>query len=310
MKPGIGIIIYNKFLNTRKFSEHVACLLDACRKKGIDAKAYGNDFFMPAFIDGRLRFSDMAEEVLLKSDFVICFDKDIRTGRALESFKKPLRIFNTISSIAWSDDKAMTYLKLLNNWKDERLPVIDTFILPMTYENIGYTDMSFIDDIEDKLHYPVVLKECFGSFGAQVYLVRDREEFTYRIRSCKGRPMIAQRYIEASEGTDIRIEVIGDRAVCAMKRTAPPGDFRSNVTNGGTCEAYKADGSEKALAVSAVRALGLDFGGVDLMFSHGPSAPADTICEINSNAHFVNITECTGVDVCDLIVDHIIRNVT
>ena len=47
----------------------------------------------------------------------------------------------------------------------------------------------------------------------------------------------------------------------------------------------------------------LDFAGIDILFSeNGP-----LICEVNSNAHFKSTYDCTGVDLADLIAEHIIN---
>ena len=70
---------------------------------------------------------------------------------------------------------------------------------------------------------------------------------------------------------------------------------------------YEPDAAEIRLAVNTVKALGLDFAGVDLLFSRGKNKPADMLCEVNSNAHFKNIFDCTGVNVADEIMDYIVK---
>lgn len=50
------------------------------------------------------------------------------------------------------------------------------------------------------------------------------------------------------------------------------------------------------------RVLGLDFAGVDLLFT---GERADVVCEVNSNAHFKNIYICTGVNIAEFIMEHI-----
>jgi hypothetical protein len=61
---------------------------------------------------------------------------------------------------------------------------------------------------------------------------------------------------------------------------------------------YRADPEQTALAVSAVKALGLTFAGVDVLF--GKDGPL--ICEVNSNAHFKTTLACTGVNVATEIL--------
>lgn len=98
---------------------------------------------------------------------------------------------------------------------------------------------------------------------------------------------------------------MGDKAVAAMYRFSENGDFRANITNGGSMRAYQPAPEECALAVRAVKALGLDFAGVDLLFGNGGQDCADIVCEVNSNAHFKNMYDCTGVNAAECIMGYI-----
>ena len=89
--------------------------------------------------------------------------------------------------------------------------------------------------------------------------------------------------------------------MAAMLRHSESGDFRSNLTIGGSMEPHALTRAEEALAVRAVQALGLDFAGVDLLF--GRDGPV--LCEVNSNAHFVTTLQCTGVNMAVEILRHI-----
>ena len=79
-------------------------------------------------------------------------------------------------------------------------------------------------------------------------------------------------------------------------------DFRANVTNGASAEKYVPSESEKALAQKACRVLGLTFGGVDI-FENG------VVCEVNSNAHIINLMNCTGIDTAPMIFEEIKRRI-
>lgn len=52
------------------------------------------------------------------------------------------------------------------------------------------------------------------------------------------------------------------------------------------------------IALDACKALGLTFGGVDIL-------QGGILCEVNSNAHIINIMNCTGVDIAPLIFEEI-----
>ena len=164
---------------------------------------------------------------------------------------------------------------------------------------MGYPSLEFLEEIVDRLGLPIVVKECFGSFGMQVYLANTWKEAVELTRRLAGRPFLYQQYQKESSGKDIRLQVVGDRVVAGMYRYSVNGDFRANITNGGQMEAYQPSREEQELAVRVADALGLDFAGVDLLTN-------GLVCEVNSNAHFKNIYTCTGVNVAECILDHIL----
>jgi len=91
-----------------------------------------------------------------------------------------------------------------------------------------------------------------------------------------------------------------------MYRHSADGDFRANVTRGGSMRSHEPSDEEKELAIRSVKALGLDFAGVDILF--GEDGPV--VCEVNSNAHMKNIYDCTGIDVSDFIIRYVIREMS
>jgi ribosomal protein S6--L-glutamate ligase len=100
-------------------------------------------------------------------------------------------------------------------------------------------------------------------------------------------PVKLQRFIEAAtnsvgQATDIRAIVIGDRVVCAMERTANGGDFRANLSRGGSGRMVTLTANEQQQCVQAAKAVGLEFAGVDLIREYA-KAPNFYITEINGN---------------------------
>ena len=113
-------------------------------------------------------------------------------------------------------------------------------------------------------------------------------------------PMIMQQAVRESFGRDVRIYVVGGEVMGAMRRSNDR-DFRANIANGGSAEAYVPSDEEKHLALEAVRLLGLDFGGVDIL--HSQEGPL--LCEVNSNAHFAGMEKSTGADISGAIMRYI-----
>lgn len=114
-----------------------------------------------------------------------------------------------------------------------------------------------------------------------------------------------QEYIESSKGQDVRIHVVGNEIVTAMKRVNK-NDFRANITNGGSMEKYQPTKEQCEMALKVCEKLGLDFAGVDIMFGKNGEP---VLCEVNSNAHFKNIYDCTGVNVAEKIIDYILKKI-
>jgi ribosomal protein S6--L-glutamate ligase len=90
-----------------------------------------------------------------------------------------------------------------------------------------------------------------------------------------------------------------------MKRQGVEGEFRSNLHNGGSAEIVKITPTERAIAVKALKVLGLKVGGVDLVRSdRGP-----LILEVNSSPGLEGIEAVTEKNVADSIIEFIEKDI-
>ncbi len=282
-----GILVVNHFLASDKFTDIYNRLKDSFVSKGTELILCTNAELCSA-LDEPVSFPK-------NPDFVLFWDKDISLARKIE--KEGVPVFNSASAIELCDDKAKTCLALSG------LPMPKTIIAPSTFPNIGFCDTAFLTSVAKKLGFPIVVKECFGSFGAQVYLANNMAELEAITREHESSPLLFQELVSSSYGRDIRINIVGGKVCAAMLRESLFGDFRSNVTLGGTTLPYSPSDAECELALEATNRLGLDFAGVDILF--GKDGPL--ICEVNSNAHFKSTYDCTGINLADLIAEHIIN---
>ena len=179
-----------------------------------------------------------------------------------------------------------------------------TFNAPLCFEP-KYPDYTFLLQMENKIGYPMIIKKNEGSFGKEVFLAKDFNEAAGIVESLGSNSFIVQEYIEASKGKSARLQVVGDKVITAMKLTNEE-DFKSNVTGGGNMKKYEPTDEEKAIALKASKKLGLDFAGVDIIWKENGEP---LLCEINSNAHFKNIFDCTGVDAADAIIKYILEKI-
>ncbi len=287
-----GILVVNAFLNSDKFKEIHAWLVTAAKYQGIELQLRTNAEQLIDIPAG----TNEAE-----ADFILFWDKDVKLAHYLEQLG--YSVFNSSKAIGICDDKAQTHLALMS----AQLPMPRTMIAPMTFDNVGYTNYDFLKKVGDNLGFPLVVKESFGSFGQQVYLVSNEEELICQLQHCGTKPVIFQKFIKSSRGRDVRLQVVGDRVVASMYRYSENGDFRANVSIGGSMLPYEPTKEQCELALSCCKVIGLDFAGVDLLFGEQGEA---LVCEVNSNAHFKNIFDCTGINVADEIISYIRHRVS
>lgn len=159
--------------------------------------------------------------------------------------------------------------------------------------------------VKDNIGFPCVVKVVTGSYGEGVYLCERQRDFNKLMEFVDNlgnkKTMIVQEYISERVGEDLRVLVVGGKVVGAMKRTAPEGDFRANITGGGTGENYPLTDEIEFLARETAKVLGLDIAGVDLLFTK----TGFCVCEANSNPGFSGFEKYCGVDVADKITEYV-----
>lgn len=284
-----GLLIINSFLNINKFSNLYEFFKNASKKYEIELLVKTTDNFSTDLNNKLDEYNDI--------DFILFWDKDIYLAQRLESLG--FKVFNSAKAIELCDNKALTALKLSN--ANIRIP--KTIIAPKTFEGVLYNNLFFLDKAEKELTYPFIIKEVYGSFGKEVYLVKSREEAEKVINNIGYKDFIMQEFIETSSGRDVRINVVGGKVVCAMGRVNK-NDYRSNITNGGTMTNVNITKKQADLAIETVNTLGLDFAGVDVLYGLDDEP---IICEVNSNPHFKSSLECTGIDLSEEIIKYILE---
>ena len=270
-----GWLVVNTFMDTAKFKKRDASLE------------------MKTAEDISLEVNKPIEN---KPDFAIFWDKDIYLAKRLE--QNGIRLFNNSAAVELCDNKILMYQELAKN--NIRIP--RTFIAPKTFEGLDYNKLSFLDKVIEEIGFPIVIKEAYGSFGEQVYLASDKESAKSIIKRIGYKDFLMQEFIASSKGRDIRINVVADKAVASMLRENK-NDFRSNISSGGNGINYEPKQEYIDLAIKAIKALGLSFAGVDVMF--GEDGPI--ICEVNSNPQFASTLKATGINLGEFISDYILK---
>jgi ribosomal protein S6--L-glutamate ligase len=175
--------------------------------------------------------------------------------------------------------------------------------IPMTGSSHSTADVNGL--IETVGGAPLVIKLVEGTQGLGVVLTRTHKAAESVIQAFCGlkSDILVQDFIAESKGSDLRVFVVGNKVVAAMKRTAAKGDFRSNVHRGGKAERVKLTKEEKKMAVLAAKEMKLHVAGVDIIRSKtGPM-----ILEVNSSPGLEGIEGATNVNVAEEIIKFVER---
>ena len=166
------------------------------------------------------------------------------------------------------------------------------------------------DNIEEQIKLlggtPVIIKLQEGTQGLGVILAETKKSAKSIIDTFykMDTSILIQKYIEESNGEDIRIFVVGDKIVASMKRLSAVGEFRSNVHRGGNTEVINPTKEEQFIALNAAKHLGLGIAGVDLIRSkEGP-----LLIEVNASPGLQGIEAATGKNIAERIIHYVERN--
>jgi [lysine-biosynthesis-protein LysW]--L-2-aminoadipate ligase len=176
--------------------------------------------------------------------------------------------------------------------------------VPTPHAALALTPDAALVEIE-RLGYPVVLKPLSSSWGRRVSLIRDPDAAQAVLEHCAALPapqahlIYLQSFVD-KPGRDIRVVVVGDRAIGAVYRSAT--GWRTNVARGATTTVCDLHEELADLALRAARAVGARIAGVDVV--------EDTdgrllVLEVNSGVEFAGLQSALGerCDVAGAIVE-------
>ena len=152
----------------------------------------------------------------------------------------------------------------------------------------------------------VIVKPLFGSMGLGMVRVSD-EEMAFRVfRTLETLRSVyyLQRAID-HDGCDLRVFVVGGRVIGAIERSAP--GWKTNLARGGRARAVTLPAAHVESALSAARAVGADYAGVDLLPARDGTV---YVVEVNGIPGWRGLQEATSSDVAGAIVEHLLERVT
>ena len=279
-------IIYNPFVSVIKQKEQVQLFKKAQAQLKIKLDFVRSDEVNSLINQNKHSFSHK----------ILFLDKNIPLAQLLEN--KGYKLYNSAKSIAICDNKALTHVTLAKT----KIRQPKTLIGPLTF-NLKKIEISdpFIKQINKTFKYPVVLKEVYGSFGHQVYLINNQNELVNKINTLAGKEFIVQEYLSQKSGHGIRILVINKKIYGAIKQINK-NDFRSNLTLGSSGKIVKLPQYAQTMAQKIIKQLNLFYGGIDLIYDNNNRL---IFCEANSNAQLTNISKIFNTNFAQLLVTQI-----
>ncbi len=278
----------------------------------------------------RLSQEDFSEGSLPR--FAIMRGYSSETSLFLEQRGVP--VFNSTLSMECSRNKITTHRLL----EGGALPTPRTF-----FKEGGEYSFAEVSDYFGAERF--VVKPVMGSKGEGVFLVENeeqlREALSYEPNGHLGgavagqepafeaielsqggrtHPCFCQEFIGTSSGFDLRVWVIGEEVAGGVLRYNE-NSFRSNFAQGGKALPFEVPEEAARLAVAATTCVGLDFAGIDLLFTEeyspkegGKYSGGFTICEVNGNAGFRTLSAVNNLrggsklpDIPDLLIKRILN---
>lgn len=157
----------------------------------------------------------------------------------------------------------------------------------------------------DRLDRDVLVKPLFGGEGRGIIRLTD-VDLAWRAFSTLqqlGQVAYVQKFIP-NTGYDIRVFVLGD-SVHSIRRNVRPGEYRSNVSQGGLAVPHELTEPERLLALRAASAVEGTILGVDLL----PGADGQLwVLEVNAVPGWRALGQVLGIDIARRIIKQLVRS--
>ena len=146
-----------------------------------------------------------------------------------------------------------------------------------------------------------VVKPVFGYKGIGVECIKDGESGVLKLKELfKEKKLIYMQEFIPNPGRDIRVFVVNGEVAGSIYRTAPPGGWINNLSQGGSAKPCVLTGEQERLALKAAAVIGTVYAGVDII-----EGDRDYVIEINGTPSGRGIFEACGVDVTRMIAGYL-----
>jgi ribosomal protein S6--L-glutamate ligase len=114
-----------------------------------------------------------------------------------------------------------------------------------------------------------------------------------------GHNLVVQQYVKKKTGLDVRVLVVGGRAVAAVRRRPRVGRLSYTLNQGARLEGIQLTEPQRQVAEKTASLVGLEVAAVDLLDVQGHPK----VFEVNSSPALPEMEAATGVDLARLIIE-------
>jgi ribosomal protein S6--L-glutamate ligase len=150
--------------------------------------------------------------------------------------------------------------------------------------------------------YPLVVKRPTGALGMWNRLAHDKAGAITALDELLaegGDRLLVQELVREALGRSLRVVVLQDRVLAVTELVAEAGEWRSNGALGATGYDVTPTETERELAIAGLSAVGLGYGGVDLL----RAADGPVLIEVNAGSSFDGAERRTGQDIAGALLD-------
>lgn len=179
-------------------------------------------------------------------------------------------------------------------------------IIPTIYNLSKNEDQRLKDYAESLGGFPVIVKSSGGSHGEGVMKVdsiSSLKSVVGFISTQASSGFVLRKFIASAR--HLRLVVLGGEVLDTIEYNTQKDDFRTNAVAVPSVEARNDVSDDiKQIAIRAVEALGLEFGGVDVLIDE---AGSPYVAEVNFPCNFARNQMNTGADISGRLVDYLVR---
>ena len=161
-----------------------------------------------------------------------------------------------------------------------------------------------IDDLKESVRWlgglPVLVKLIQGTERRGLMVCESEQSLEASLQAVLGlgHNIVLQQYVRRAS-RDLRVFVVGGRAVAAVCRTPRAGRLSRSLSHHGTLEAIEMSAVVRSVAERAARICGLEVCAVDLL----EIKQGTKVFEVNASPALPDMEAATGIDLAQVIIE-------